>query len=111
MNCESKCRKKKHCHPCQISLRPIVEGIDCPSVIKTGILPGNCEESLIVATLPGNIYAITENGVKLILDIEHKVMCQGIDNDGYEERGLVGCELHPKFAENGILYPLLCSKK
>ena len=89
---------------CQVSLKTILSQIDYPTVITTAILPGDSQESLIVATLPGKIHSVTEQGARLLLDIESHVLSVSSLPMAHQERGLVGLAFHGNFSENGLIY-------
>ena len=86
-----------------VNLRPIVNNINLPTVIKTNILPGDTIESLFIATQVGEIFYIRSGVIRLFLDIRSQVIELG-SNGGYDERGLLGFAFHPNFYNNGIFY-------
>jgi len=87
----------------RVGLQPLVNNLNLPTVIKTVVLPGQEEESLIIATQVGEIYHITNNTLGLLLDITEEVIELGA-NRGYDERGLLGLAFHPNFKLNGLFY-------
>jgi hypothetical protein len=84
----------------RVSLRPIVNNISLPTVLKTATLPGEQTERLFFATQPGVIYYMGDNGAEVFLDIRSRVLRLG----GYDERGLLGMAFHPRFNSNGLFY-------
>lgn len=83
-------------------LRPIVNNINLPTVLKTAILPGESVERLFIATQVGEILCIRDGVIESFLDISHRV--SGIFEGGYDERGLLGLAFHPEFNINGLFY-------
>jgi Glucose / Sorbosone dehydrogenase len=86
-----------------IRLRPVVSGINLPTVLKTTLLPGDPSERLFIATQLGEILYTYNGGVETFLDIRSRVIQLG-SNGGYDERGLVGMAFHPNFYYNGLFY-------
>ncbi len=87
----------------KVRLRPIVNKINLPTVLKTAILKGEAAEKLFIATQVGEIY-YTKNGVlETFLDIRPQVLKLG-GSGGYDERGLIGLAFHPQFNFNGLFY-------
>lgn len=86
-----------------VRLRPIVNNINLPTVIKTAILPGDSMESLFIATQVGEIFYVRNRTIKLFLDIRQRIIELGT-NGGYDERGLLGLAFHPDFYNNGLFY-------
>lgn len=86
-----------------VSLRPIVNNINLPTVIKSAFLPGDMAESLFIATQIGEIFYIRNGVLDLFLDIRQRVLELGA-NGGYDERGLLGLAFHPDFHNNGLFY-------
>lgn len=86
-----------------VNLRPIVNNINLPTVIKTAILPGDSMESLFIVTQVGEIFYIRNGVLKLFLDIRQRIIELG-SNGGYDERGLLGLAFHPNFYYNGLFY-------
>lgn len=87
----------------KVRLVPILEDIDWPTVIKS--YPNT--DQLLVATLTGYLWLVDIRcrRRRLWLDISDRIGTLGIDNNiPYDERGLIGLELHPDFTENGLLY-------
>lgn len=86
-----------------VRLRPIVNNINLPTVIKTAILPGDSMESLFIATQVGEIFYVRNENIRLFLDIRQRIIELGA-NGGYDERGLLGLAFHPDFYNNGLFY-------
>ncbi|WP_312832965.1 PQQ-dependent sugar dehydrogenase [Sedimentibacter saalensis] len=86
-----------------VRLRPIVNNINLPTVIKTAILPGDSMESLFIATQVGEIFYVRNRTIRLFLDIRQRIIELGA-NGGYDERGLLGLAFHPDFYNNGLFY-------
>lgn len=86
-----------------VRLRPIVNNINLPTVIKTAILPGDSMESLFIATQVGEIFYVRNENIRLFLDIRQRIIELGT-NGGYDERGLLGLAFHPDFYNNGLFY-------
>jgi len=87
-----------------VSLRPIVNNINLPTVIKTATFPGDWQESIFVATQPGEIFYIRDGSVGVFLDIRNYILSLGGLSGGYDERGLLGLAFHPNFYFNGLFY-------
>ncbi|MBS4171715.1 PQQ-dependent sugar dehydrogenase [Bacillus sp. FJAT-49736] len=92
-----------------VSLRPIVNKINLPTVLKTAILPGDSIERLFIATQVGEIFYIGNGGIRTFLDIRHRIIKlgtsePGVSTGGYDERGLLGLAFHPQFYYNGLFY-------
>lgn len=88
----------------KVGLRPLLSGINLPTVLKTAILPGDTIESLFVATQVGEIFYIRNGSVQTFLDIRQRIIKLGVSNGGYDERGLLGLAFHPGFYYNGLFY-------
>ncbi|MFE4713244.1 PQQ-dependent sugar dehydrogenase [Paenibacillus sp. NPDC056722] len=88
----------------KVSLRPIVSGINMPTVLKTAILPGDSVESLFIVTQVGEIFYIRNGVIGTFLDIRQRVLKLGTSGGGYDERGLIGLAFHPQFYYNGLFY-------
>ena len=88
----------------KVSLRPIVNNINLPTVLKTAILPGHSSESLFIATQVGEIFYISNGVINRFLDIRPRIIKLGTSNGGYDERGLLGLAFHPAFSYNGLFY-------
>lgn len=86
-----------------VGLRPVVNNLNLPTVIKTVIFPGEQEESLVIATQVGEILYIRNNSIGTLLDISGEIIQLGT-NGGYDERGLLGLAFHPDFYYNGLFY-------
>lgn len=88
----------------KIHLRPLVNLINLPTVIKTAILPRDSIERLFIATQIGEIFYIGNGVIETFLDIRSRILELGTSTGGYDERGLLGLAFHPKFYENGLFY-------
>lgn len=88
----------------KVKLRPILNKVNLPTVIKSTILPGDSKERLFVATQVGEIFYIGDQEVHVFLDIRSRVIDLGTSNGGYDERGLLGLAFHPDFPNNGLFY-------
>ena len=86
-----------------VGLRPLVENINLPTVLKTAILPGDTVERLFIATQVGEIFYIGNGEVQMFLDIRSRIINLGASG-GYDERGLLGLAFHPQFYYNGVFY-------
>ncbi len=87
----------------KVGLRPIVSGLNLPTVIKTAILPGDSIERVFIATQVGEIFYIGNGEIKTFLDIRSQIIELG-SSGGYDERGLLGLAFHPGFYYNGLFY-------
>lgn len=87
-----------------VGLRPIVNGINLPTVLKTALPPGDTVERLFIATQVGEIYYVANDNLRPFLDIRSQVLKLGISNGGYDERGLLGLAFHPDFYYTGLFY-------
>jgi hypothetical protein len=87
----------------KVNLRPIVNRINLPTVLKTTVLPGDSIERLFIATQVGEIFYIGNEGLKTFLDIRPHIIKLG-GSGGYDERGLLGLAFHPEFYYNGLFY-------
>ncbi|MEI4770283.1 PQQ-dependent sugar dehydrogenase [Psychrobacillus sp. FJAT-51614] len=88
----------------KVSLRPIVNKINLPTVLKTTILPGDSIERLFIATQIGEIFYIGNESLITFLDIRPRIIKLGVSGGGYDERGLLGLAFHPDFYYNGLFY-------
>lgn len=88
----------------KVRLRPIVNKINLPTVMKTAILPGESIERLFIATQIGEIYYIGNGEIRTFLDIRSRIIKLGGASGGYDERGLLGLAFHPNFYFNGLFY-------
>ena len=88
----------------KVRLRPIVNRINLPTVLKTTILPGDRVERLFIATQVGEIFYIGNGEVRTFLDIRSLIIKLGASGGGYDERGLLGLAFHPQFYYNGLFY-------
>ncbi|HWO95734.1 MAG TPA: PQQ-dependent sugar dehydrogenase [Bacillus sp. (in: firmicutes)] len=88
----------------KVSLRPIVNRINLPTVLKTTILPGDSIERLFIATQVGEIFYIGNGDIRTFLDIRPRIIKLGVSGGGYDERGLLGLAFHPQFYYNGLFY-------
>jgi hypothetical protein len=78
--------KKKECSVLKkvnVNLRPIINNINLPTVIKSAILPGDSVESLFVATQVGEIFYMQNQDIILFLDIREEIIELG-SNGGYD---------------------------
>ncbi|MFC7061688.1 PQQ-dependent sugar dehydrogenase [Halobacillus seohaensis] len=87
----------------KVRLRPIVNRINLPTILKTVILPGDSIERLFIATQVGEIFYIGNGGIRTFLDIRPRIIKLGASG-GYDERGLLGLAFHPEFYYNGLFY-------
>ncbi|HSU79838.1 MAG TPA: PQQ-dependent sugar dehydrogenase [Candidatus Angelobacter sp.] len=87
----------------KVNLRPIVSGINLPTVLKTTRLPGDSIERLFIATQVGEIFYIGNGVIRTFLDIRPQIIKLGASG-GYDERGLLGVAFHPEFYYNGLFY-------
>jgi hypothetical protein len=53
----------------KVRLRPLVNKINLPTVLKTAILPGDTGERLFIASQVGEIFYIGNEGLRIFLDI------------------------------------------
>lgn len=90
--------------PVRVGLRPIVNNINLPTVLKTAVLPGDNMESLFIATQVGEIFYIRDRFIGTFLDIRSRIISLGTSGRGYDERGLLGLAFHPQFYYNGLFY-------
>lgn len=88
----------------KVSLQPIVNNINLPTVLKTAILPGDSMERLFIATQVGEIFYIGNEVIRTFLDIRSRIIKLGVSGGGYDERGLLGLAFHPDFYSNGLFY-------
>jgi hypothetical protein len=88
----------------KVRLRPIVNKINLPTVLKTTILPGESVERLFIATQVGEIFYIGNGEVRPFLDIRSSILKLGSSGGGYDERGLLGLAFHSQFYYNGLFY-------
>ncbi|WP_175990354.1 sorbosone dehydrogenase family protein [Bacillus sp. Marseille-Q1617] len=88
----------------KVGLRPIVEKINLPTVLKTALLPGDSKERLFIATQVGEIFYIGNGEIRTFLDIRPRILKLGVSGRGYDERGLLGLAFHPNFYYNGLFY-------
>ncbi|WP_342600886.1 PQQ-dependent sugar dehydrogenase [Psychrobacillus sp. FSL H8-0483] len=88
----------------KVSLRPIVNKINLPTVLKTTIVPGDSIERLFIATQIGEIFYIGNGVIRTFLDIRPRIIKLGVSGGGYDERGLIGLAFHPEFQYNGLFY-------
>ncbi|MFH7819636.1 PQQ-dependent sugar dehydrogenase [Neobacillus thermocopriae] len=87
----------------KVRLRPIVNGINLPTVLKTAFLPGDTIESIFIATQVGEVLFIRNGEIRTFLDIRPQILQLG-SSGGYDERGLLGLAFHPHFYYNGLFY-------
>ena len=58
-------------------------------------------EEFFVVDQTGEIYHLAEDGPTEFLDISPRIV---MDNDGFDERGLLGLAFHPNYQENGRFF-------
>lgn len=87
-----------------VGLRPLVNNINLPTVIKTATLPGDVTESLFIATQTGEIYYVRNGVLGTFLNISDLIIRLGASGGSYDERGLLGLAFHPDFTYNGLFY-------
>jgi glucose/arabinose dehydrogenase len=83
-----------------VGLKQIAEGFTSP----VAFLPLEDSGKFLVADQVGTVHVLLEDGKveeKLFLDLRSR-LCKL--NQGFDERGLIGLALHPKFKENGRLF-------
>jgi hypothetical protein len=83
-----------------VNLQTLISEINLPTVIKTTTFPGAANESIFIATQPGEIFQVNNGYIEKFLDISSEVLT----NNGYDERGLLGLAFHPGFPYNGLFY-------
>ena len=88
----------------RVSLRPMVNRLNLPTVIKTTILPGDTIERLFIATQVGEIFFIGDGIIHTFLNIRPRIITLGSSSGGYDERGLLGLAFHPEFNNNSLFY-------
>ena len=81
----------------KVGLRPIVNKINLPTVLKTTMLPGDSIERLFIATQVGEIFYIGNGEIRTFLDIRSRIIKLGASSGGYDERGLLGWRFIPTF--------------
>jgi len=87
-----------------VGLRPLVNRLNLPTVLKTAVLPGDSTERLFIATQVGEIFYIGDGVVETFLNIRPRIISLGVSSGGYDERGLLGLAFHPEFSRNGLFY-------
>lgn len=87
----------------KVRLRPLVNNINMPTVLKTATFPGEVNERLFIATQVGEIFYTGDRTIGTFLDIRPQVLKLGASG-GYDERGLLGLSFHPGFQLNGLFY-------
>lgn len=60
-------------------------------------------ERLFIATQVGEIFFLSNEGIRTFLDIRQRIIKLGASG-GYDERGLLGLAFHPQFYYNGLFY-------
>lgn len=88
----------------KVNLRPIINHINLPTVIKTAVFPGDWLDSIFIATQPGEIFFIRNGMIGTFLDLRKNILSLGSSSGGYDERGLLGLAFHPQFYYNGLFY-------
>lgn len=101
---KQKKRSAKQLINMKVGLRPIVNKVNLPTVLKTAILPGDSIERLFIATQVGEIFYIGNSNLRVFLDIRKRILKLGDSSGGYDERGLIGLAFHPQFYYNGLFY-------
>ncbi len=91
-------------HRVRVGLRPLVNNLNLPTVLKTAFLPGDQVERLFIATQVGEIYYLGDGFIGNFLDIRPLILRLGSSRSGYDERGLLGLAFHPQFYYNGLFY-------
>lgn len=84
-----------------VSLKTVAEGFTSPTVV-TSLADGSGR--LLIADQVGTIHVLNKDGKlsdQLFLDLRGKIAKL---NQGFDERGILGVALHPKFKENRKLY-------
>jgi hypothetical protein len=94
-------------NPSTVRLRPILKGINYPSVIKH--YPAGSDNTLAIATLTGQIWLIDVDDPHcrktLLLDLSDKIGPLGLSRlNPYDERGLLGLEFSPDYEQDGRFY-------
>ncbi len=83
------------------SLKPFSEGFTAPTTLVE--LPDGSGRMLL-ADQAGTVHVVDKDGkvrAELFLDVKSKLTKL---NEGFDERGLLGLALHPKFNDNGKFY-------
>lgn len=92
--------------PVKFGLKPFAEGFVSPSVL---VPLNDADGTVLVADQVGTIDAVSKDGKRtLFADFRPRLTKL---NDGFDERGLLGLALHPKFAENHKLYVIYSAPK
>src|SRR2546427_2117995 len=84
-----------------VSLKVVVEGFVSPTVL---IPLADDSGRLLIADQLGTIHVLNKDGKlsdKVFIDLRSKLTKL---NDGFDERGVIGMALHPKFKENRKFY-------
>ena len=84
-----------------VSLKVVAEGFTSPTVL---VALGDDSGRLLVADQVGTIYVLNKDGKladKVFIDLRIKLTKL---NDGFDERGVIGMAMHPKFKENRKFY-------
>lgn len=91
-----------------IGVKVFSEGYVSPTVL---VPVGDSKDSVLVADQVGVIYVVSKEGQRSeqpFLDLRPRLTKI---NDGFDERGLLGLALHPKFKENKKLYVIYSAPK
>jgi glucose/arabinose dehydrogenase len=89
------------------SLKLFAEGFVSPSTLA----PVPQSENILVADQAGVLYVVDKNGKRAaqpFLDLRPRITKL---NDGFDERGLLGLALHPKFSENKKFFVVYSAPK
>ena len=84
-----------------IGLKPVAEGFTSPTALMT---LDDGSGRLLVADQIGVVYLLTKDGTKAeqpFFDVRSRLAKL---NEGFDERGLLGLALHPRFKENRKVY-------
>ena len=87
-----------------VGLETVAEGLTYPTAVAA---PDDGSDRVFVTDQLGEVYVIESDGFveEPILDVSDRLVDVGLDPmDGFDERGLIGIEFHPEFADNGLFY-------
>ncbi|GAB7095354.1 hypothetical protein JCM30237_25070 [Halolamina litorea] len=91
----------------EVGLEVVAEGMTAPT---DHALPGDDSGRQFVADQTGEVWTITEEGRSEtpFIDVSDRMVDVGggesADSVSYDERGLLGIDFHPEFADNGRFY-------